>query len=256
MEVINGEWIIKGMRKNDPNRIKTHEQLVSFVNKIGFLPLFSNEIEGFSVEENVLPSSWWTGNKHSDPWEWREIIASEREVAYGKFFDGRAGFISLEWLPVFANYRRNGYDFDSRWDNGLANRREKLIMDMLTEKDADGETIWTDKQILTTDLKKLCGFGKNGEKNFPGIITGLMMQTYLVIIDFNKRVSKKGAEYGMPVSVMLPPEAIWGYEHITSEYADDPRKSRKRIVDRIIELFPDADMESIVKVIGKEPKDN
>ena len=35
------------------------------------------------------------------------------KVAYGKFFDKKAGFISLEWLPYFANYRRSGYDFDA-----------------------------------------------------------------------------------------------------------------------------------------------
>ena len=37
-------------------------------------------------------------------------------------------------------------------------------------------------------------FGKNGEKNYPGIITGLQMQTYLVITDFHRRVSKKGLQ--------------------------------------------------------------
>ena len=44
---------------------------------------------------------------------WREIIARSGKVAYGKFFDKKAGFISVEWLPVFANYRRDGDDFDA-----------------------------------------------------------------------------------------------------------------------------------------------
>ena len=39
-----------------------------------------------------------------------EIIAAGGRIAYGKFFDRKAGFISREWLPVFANYRRDGYD--------------------------------------------------------------------------------------------------------------------------------------------------
>jgi hypothetical protein len=42
---------------------------------------------------------------------WREIIARTEEVAYGKYFGGKSGFVSKEWFPVFANYRRDGYDF-------------------------------------------------------------------------------------------------------------------------------------------------
>ena len=146
-----------------------------------------------------------------------------------------------------------GYDFDSRWDEGLANRREKIIMDMLTERDSDGEMIFTDKEILTTDLKKLCGFGKGGEKNFPGITTKLMMQTYLTIVDFHRRKNKKGGEYGMPVSVMLPPEAVWGYEHITSRYSEDPKESWEALIGHTQVLFPQADEADIIGIIGKAP---
>ncbi len=40
-----------------------------------------------------------------------------------------AGFISMEWLPAFVNFRRNGYDFDAGRDDELANIRYKRIMD-------------------------------------------------------------------------------------------------------------------------------
>ena len=64
-----------------------------------------------------------------DPWVWRELIARSKEVAYGKFFNKKSGFISKAWFPVFANYRRDGYDFDACWDDELANIRCKKIMD-------------------------------------------------------------------------------------------------------------------------------
>ena len=255
MEVINGEWIMRGLSLRDPKRVKTYKELVERIKEAGFLPLFSNEVDGFSVEEQVAVSYWWSGDREHDPWEWREIIASEREVAYGKFFGGKAGFISLEWLPVFANYRRLGYDFDSRWEDGLATRREKLVMDKLIDRDESGEPVWSEKQILTTDLKRLCGFGKGGEKNFPGIITGLMMQTYLTIVGFRRRVNKRGEEYGMAVSIMQPPEAVWGYDLISSCYGEEPRDSWRRIADHVKALYPGSDEESIIKLIGKEPKE-
>ena len=253
METQNGEWIIKGLNWNDPLRIRTYKELTAYVSEVGFLPLFSNGVERFSAEEHVSPRYWWSGIREEDPWEWREIIAGEHQVAYGKFFAGRAGFISLEWLPYFANFRRDGYDFDPRWEDGLANRREKLIMDKLIDRDADGEPVWSDIRILTTNLKKLCGFGKGGEKNFPGITTNLMMQTYLVITGFTRRVSKKGQEFGMPVSILQPPEAVWGYELVTSAYSEKPSQSWERIFNRVKTLFP-SDDESIIQIIGKRPK--
>ncbi len=251
MEVENGQWIIKGMRWDDPYRIRSWQELIGWVREVGFLPLFSNDVEGFSAEEHVSTEYWWTGNRDQDPWEWREIIAASHEVAYGKFFGQKAGFISLEWLPYFVNFRRGGYDFDSRWEDGLAGRREKMIMDLLTERDEDGDIVFPDKQILSTELKKMAGFGKNGEKNYPGTITALQMQTYLVITGFHRRVNKRGQEYGMPVSILQPPEAIWGYEMVTSAYQETPEQSRQRIIDRIRQQFGNPDISEIEKLIGK-----
>ena len=103
--------------RRDIGTIRTWRDLVDYVNDIGFLPLFSNELSGFSAEEKVSSLYWWTGDPERDPWIWREHIASSHQVAYGKFFGKRAGFISLEWLPFFANCRRSGYDFDARWED-------------------------------------------------------------------------------------------------------------------------------------------
>lgn len=253
MAVENGEWIMRGLAWDDPYRIRSWQELVSWIKEVGFLPLFANEIKGFSVEEHVSPDFWWTGVREQDPWEWREIIAADRQIAYGKFFDKKAGFISPEWLPYFANARRDGYDLDSAWEDGRLTRREKLIMDILTDTDADGDIIWTDKQILTTDLKKMAGFGKGGEKNFPGMITALMMKLYLVTADFRRRRNKKGEEYGMAVSVLVPPEAIWGYDAVTSAYSEEPSVSWKRICDRVRDCFPDAQEGDIISIIGKSP---
>ena len=123
----NGEWIMRGLDWDNPYRIRTPEELINYINQVGFLPLFANEVPGFSAEEHVSPLFWWTGDPEQDPWLWREIIARSGKVAYGKFFNRKTGFISKEWLPAFANYRRNGYDFDALWDDEMASFREKKI---------------------------------------------------------------------------------------------------------------------------------
>lgn len=250
----SGEWIMRGMDWNDPYRIRTWKELVKWIKEVGFLPLFANEVEGFSAEEHVSSNFWWTGDKDQDPWEWREIIAAGHEVAYGKFFGRKAGFISLEWLPYFVNSRRSGYDFDARWEDGRASRREKKIMDFFIGEDEDGDSIFKEIQILSTELKKQAGFGKDGEKNYQGIITQLQMETYLVISDFRRRKNKRGEEYGMAVSVLLPPESIWGYDIVTAAYSESPKKSWERQINRVKELYPDADDQKIIHLLGKEPE--
>ncbi len=255
MSVENGEWIMHGVSWNDPDCLHTVEDLENYIEEIGFLPLFANQVAGFSVEEWTDPTYWWTDIAEKDPWKWREIIAGRGKIAYGKFFDKKAGFISLKWLPYFVNCRRDGYDFDARWEDGLASRREKVIMDVYFYEGEDGEDVYSTERILSTDLKKQCGFGKGGNKNYPGIMTGLQMQTYLVITDFVRRKNKRGEEYGMPVSIMMTPEAVWGREVVTAAYKESPAESWQRMFDHIKEKYGESEDAAIIKVIGKKPKE-
>lgn len=226
----NGKWIMHGMAWDDPRRLRTWQEVIDRIDEIGFLPLFKNDIPGFSVEEQVSDLFWWTGDPEQDPWEWRALIARTGEVAYGKFYGKKAGFISKAWFPHFANYRRDGYDFDSRWDEELASIRSKKIMDQFL----------ANEMMQSNELKQLAGFGKSGEKNFDGTVTDLQMLTYLVIWDFRKRRNKMGIEYGMPVSVFTTPEALWGYDHISSAYHLSPRESLSMIVEHLKKHISDA----------------
>lgn len=235
----NGEWIMLGTSLRDPNRLRNVDDLVSFVEKVGFIPLFSNNIEDFSVEEHCAAKSWWTGNAATDPWEWRAAAAAGGRVAYGKFFGGKAGFISAQWLPYFANYRRDGYDFDSLSDEGRAGRREAKIMELFDSHE----------ELFSFEAKELGGFGKGGEKNFQGIMTQLQMKTYLVVRDFRYRRNKRGEEYGMSVAVYTTPERIFGYDTVSAAYSEEPADSCERIVARLMELYPHASEKNINKLI-------
>jgi len=219
------DWTMKGLNWDNPLRIRSAAELTAWVQEIGFLPFFANEVPGFSAEEHTASHAWWTGNKGTDPWEWREEIAASHVVSYGKFFDGRAGFISHQWLPYFANARRLGWDFDGKWQDGRASAREKAIMEFFVNPESENDPEFTNAAILSTELKKMAGFGKGGKKNYPGILTGLQMQLYLVIAGFRRRTNKRGVDYGMPVSLLMTPESIWGYDAITAAYEEEPCES-------------------------------
>jgi len=242
MEEINGSWIMYGVDRDDPECIHNVDEAVKYINEVGFLPLFKNAIPAFSLEERTVSEDWWCDNPEKDPWMWRAIIARRGDIAYGKFFDKKAGFISKKWLPVFANYRRDGYDFDALYEDEKASKRLKKIMDRFMDEHEDAE-------LFSHELKKLAGFGKDGEKGFEGAVTNLMMMTYLCNCDFRQKRNKQGKEYGWAVSVYSTPEHIFGKELVTSMYDKKPEDSWKEIVEHMNNIYPVATMKELVKVL-------
>ena len=53
MAVEDGAWIMRGLDWDDPSRIQSWEELIGWIDEVGFLPLFKNEVDGFSAEENT-----------------------------------------------------------------------------------------------------------------------------------------------------------------------------------------------------------
>lgn len=239
MITIDGKWIMEGINLDDPRRIKTSKELTEYIKKIGFLPLFKNGVEGFSVEELTASNNWWNGNAMEDPWSWREIIATEGEVAYGKLFCNRAGFVSREWYPYLASYRRDGYDFESRYEDGLASNRSKKIMDILSKVEV----------IPSNDLKTAAGFGKGGERGYEGALTLLQMQTYITVRSFHRKSNKKNEEYGWSVADYCLSEKLFGEEHIRSAYSLSSVQAKERIIEHMQAIYPSADRKAIEKVI-------
>lgn len=231
------------MLKSDERCIRTVEELIEYINKAGFLPLFKNDIPGFSVEEHTNAADWWSEDSLLDPWEWRGIITRGGKAAYGKFFYGKAGFISKQWFPYFANYRRDGYDFDSLWEDEKASMRQKKVMDLFEDEKAE---------LYSFEIKKQAGFGKNGGKNFEGIMTSLQMQSYLCLRDFHRKRNKTGRAYGRSIAVYTRPETLWGYEYVTSAYEEEPRKSGDRIISHMMEIYPTASPEQILRAVASE----
>lgn len=255
----SGTWIMHGVDWNDPQCIHSVDEAIEYINEAGFLPLFKNDIPGFSLEERTAPEHWWSGDPTMDPWVWRELIARRGSgtggaapgisndaacgISYGKFFDKKAGFISREWIPCFANYRRDGYDFDALWDDEKASIRQKKIMDLFAGGHADDE-------LYSYEIKKNAGFGKDGEKNFEGTITDLMMSTYLCMCDFRRRKNKKGVEYGWNVAVYSTFEHVFGAELVTSAYGESAEKSGKRIYNHMRNLYPAATEKQLKKALN------
>ena len=117
------------MTFSDDFTIKSMDDLMSLIDEVGFVPFFANGIEGFSIEEHIAPGCWYDDAEDSfwPAWEWTGPVIKKMKCGYGKFLQGKAMYISGKWFPDFANFRRDGYDFDARFDDELASHYDKEL---------------------------------------------------------------------------------------------------------------------------------
>ena len=220
--------------------IKTIKDLENYIEEWGFVPFFEGRIPGFSVEELAHPSIWWqTGDFRV--WDWKGPVIQEMKCGYGKFFEKKAGFVSRKWFPDFANYRRDGYDYEGLVDDELANYGDRRLYQLVTENEP----------VLSKDLKHMGNYKKGGNKGFDTVITRLQMQTFVLVNDFKYNTDRYGREYGWGVAEYATPEWLFGEEAFrAATYCREPEESFERIFAHLRGLFPGADEAALRKVIG------
>jgi hypothetical protein len=209
--------------------IETKRDLTEAVRTFGIVPLFRNSVPGFSVEEHVAPSAWFASEE--GVWEWKGPVIRESGCAYGKFFEHKAAFVSAQWFPDLANARRDGYDFDARFDDGLASYADQYLYNLVSET----------APVLTGTLKETGGYGKGGKKGFDTHLNRLQFQCYVVIRDFFYPRDKNGNPYGWGIAEYTTPEKEFGAAFTERVYLREPAESRERLLAHLKSLLPGAD---------------
>ena len=215
------------------------EDLLQTVEYFGFLPFFRCGIPGFSVEDMTPPELWFT--EQDGPWEWKGPAAASGRCMYGKLFHGCAGFVSTAWLPDFCNWRRDGYDFESFYEDGKVSRNDRELIDTL----ADGP-------MLSRELKRTCGYRKDGKKGFDTAVTRLQMQTFLCISDFEYARDRNGREYGWGIARYALPESLFGEDLINAADSRTPEASLERMHAQLVTRLPDADPGALMKLLARK----
>ena len=211
-------------------------ELMTLIDEIGFLPLLDSGIYGFSAEEIVDEDFRYVvfsdGGWDWPLWKWKGQIVTEMPCFYGKFFAGKAGFISKAWWADFCNYRRSKFPLPE------SDSIEGSILD----------TLRSTGSLITRELRSACGFnGKGMRSKFDGYITRLEMATYIVTEDFVYPTDKHGREYGWGWSLLTTPEALYGRDACQCERT--PEESYQRIFDHLRQLLPEATERQIRKLI-------
>ena len=232
--------------------ITSQEKLEELIQEWGFLPFFLNRIEGFSREEHTPKELWFTDEQMAGPWEWKGPIISNWQCAYGKFFEKKAGWISLDWLPDFMNWRRSLYPL-----NKLPQECRHIL-----------DVLYGCESAVSRELKKMCGYSLTRKRkafnqnnplepiinthtgaDFDKLINDLQMGTWVCIADFEYLYSKSGERYGWGLARYCTPEAMYGTDIPEAVDHRTPEESRQRIIRHLNTLFPDANEKQLMKLI-------
>ena len=186
------------------------------------------------------PVRWHTGDRETDPWEWRIRVLEEREdLAYGKFFFKKSGFISKEWFLYFLRVRRGDESFLEDYERGAFSYLAKRIYDCVEEKGA----------FPLHRIKEEIQCTKEDKSAFDRALVELQMGLYLTIGGRTQKRSKTGEEYGWSSTVLTTTENFWGEEVFDTAKSLTREEAMEKISRRILEVNSEANAKKIKKFI-------
>jgi hypothetical protein len=216
--------------------IHNSAQLLDTVREIGFLPLLDSGIAGFSAEEMVDEDCRYVtfndGGWDWPLWKWKGEMITDGHCVYGKFFNGKAGFISPDWWPDFCNYRRSIHPAPTEGSI------EEAILFTLAEHGS----------LITRELRAACGFtGPKMRSRFDGYVTKLQMSCRIVTEDFVFPRDKHNREYGWGWSLLTTPEQLYRKEACHTDI--NPMDSFQRMFSQMKKVCPQASDRQIMKML-------
>ena len=195
-------------------------ELMEAIQQIGLVPLLDSGITGFSADELVAPECRYvmTDEGWDWPlWDWKGPIVTEGHLAYGKFFGGKAGFVTMEWWPDLCNYRR--------------------------------AVLRVNGSMITRELRSACGFdGAKMRSRFDGYVTRLQMACRVVTEDFVYPTDRHGNRYGWGWALLTTPERLFGRDACQCDRS--PEESRRRLLSHLRELLPHATDRQLDRLLG------
>jgi hypothetical protein len=211
-------------------------ELMDYIQQVGFLPLLDSGIRGYSAEDVVDEDCRYVvfddGGWDWPLWKWKGPIVTDGNCVYGKFFAGKAGFVSREWWPDLCNYRRSQHPAPQE-----GSIEEAILF-----------TLGDQGSLITRELRAACGFtGPKMRSRFDGYITRLQMACRIITEDFIYPQDRHGREYGWGWSLLTLPEQLLGRE--ACQCSRTPQESFDRMFTHLKQLLPEATDRQIQKLI-------
>ena len=210
--------------------------LIDAVERMGFLPLLESGVDGFSADAMVAPDCRYRmlddGGWEWPLWQWKGPAVTEGGFAYGKFFNGKAGFVSRQWWPDLCNWRRSCH-----WQPDEESVEGAIL-----------EILRVNGSMITRELRAACGFtGPKMRSRFDAYVTRLQMACRIVTEDFVYPRDRHGNTYGWGWALLSTPERLLGPALCHCDRT--PEESRTRIMAHLTALLPHATERQLARII-------
>ena len=238
--------------------------MISAIRECGFIPFFKCGIAGWSIEEMTDPEYWFTSSDQLGPWDWKISVIRERDIAYGKFLGGAAGFATTEFYRHMMNYRRSlpqyrivlGEDFHATKQNEILMKvLAPVAFNLIKERGAVESREIRESMTSAVSLQLLDSVTESCRANLAptvkksisdAVITFLEMGTWTVVADFIRLYRGKNQEYnGWQRSIITMPDVLFE-QAVTVDCS--PEESRQFMINHLLMSFPDQ-IKRIEKII-------
>ena len=183
---------------------------------------------------------WHTEDMETDPWEWRMRVLNEcQDIAYGKFFFQKSGYLTKDWYFLFYIVRRGNKTLQEEYEKGNVSQYAKRIYELILEH----------KELPLHLIKQYGGFSKEDKSKFDAGITWLQMNFYITMCGRARKQSQKGEEYGWSSTVFCLSEDF--FEGKIEDYAKKTsfEEAYDKIRNQIDQLNPEAKEAKLRKFI-------
>lgn len=195
---------------------------------------------GWNDEPDDSPIRWHTEDPETDPWEWRMRVLEDRsDIAYGKVFFRKGGFITKEWYPFFLAARSQNRHFEEDYFEGLISYEAKRIYQVVSEV----------KEMSLDDIKRAAGFSREDKSKFDRGLVELQMRMYLTICGRQQRISSGGVGRGWNSTVFCTTERFFGDQVFEKARKISKEDAAEAIRQQILGLNPEASSKKIKRFI-------
>lgn len=230
--------------------ITSWQELDARISECGLLPLFDCGIPGYSAAGMTPGALWFSGSEDGlGLWGWKIPVIRERNCAYGMFFAGKKGFVSLDLLPDFLNWRRSR--------KATRNEDKAAIEDMVLS------AIEVSGSATKAELRQGLGiFGRYRRRtaadpanltaetklSIDPILSDLQKCGRLIISNISPMNRGYGTDtYGWQTASFDTPENVFG--HGISDCGRTPAESQKLLFEHLRRQVPDAPEKRLLALI-------
>lgn len=187
--------------------------------------------------------AWHTEQPDTDPWEWRmRVLTEQKDIAYGKYFFKKSGYITKEWFPYFFAARRGRRELYEEYEEGNVSHYARRIYELMEEY----------KELPLHLLKQYGGFGREDKSRFDSAVTELQANFYISMCGRDRKRSRTGEEYGWNSTVFCKTEDFFEEGVLEKAKQIPEQEAYDTIKEQVYRLNPVAKPARVKKfILGK-----